>query len=289
MPTITSVIQAKITNFGPLTTTYTAPASCATATNHLYLAGYGDKPEYLWAYPTCTMQLYGKCIPSGDQYDHLITATYAKTFDIGFYHYYSPGLYCPSNWTTAGKYVKGNGGTAQISGDLTKTESGIVPARWEPGRPIPTDPTIVWKQVLEPSETLAVCCPSDYTVDFNGNCYSLLGPMSSYGYTEICGYQKPTSVIPMTSMRGDSPVQIYTQPIPLATFTRDLQTGELQGANMVVTRVPAVALIHQESDFTKASEEDSTKENSANRMNERSHAMALLTMAIITTLVIYGL
>ncbi|KAH7483860.1 hypothetical protein FOMA001_g7421 [Fusarium oxysporum f. sp. matthiolae] len=289
MPTITSVVQAKITNFGPLTTTYTAPASCATATNHLYLADYSEKPEYLWAYPTCTMQLYGKCIPSGDQYDHLITATYAKTFDTGFYHYYSPGLYCPSNWTTAGQYVKGNGGTAQISGDLTKTESGIVPARWEPGRPFPTDPTIVWKQVLEPSETLAVCCPSDYTVDFNGNCYSVLGPMSSYGYTEICGYLKPTSVIPITSMRGDFPVQIYTQPIPLATFTRDLQTGELQGANMVVTRVPAVALIHQESDFTKASEEDSTKENSANRMSERSHAMVLLTMAIITTLVIYGM
>ncbi|TXC10945.1 hypothetical protein FocTR4_00007778, partial [Fusarium oxysporum f. sp. cubense] len=263
MPTVTSVTQAKITNFGPLTTTYTAPASCATATNHLYLADYSDKPEYLWAYPTCTMQLYGKCIPSGDQYDHLITATYAKTLDIGFYHYYSPGLYCPSNWTTAGKYVKGNGGTAQISGDLTKTESGIVPARWEPGRPFPTDPTSVWKQVLEPSETLAVCCPSDYTLDFNGNCYSVLGPMSSYGYTEICGFLKPTSVVPMTSMRGDFPVEIYTQPIPLATFTRDLQTGELKGDDIVVTRVPAVALIHQESDFTKASKEDGTKENSA--------------------------
>ncbi|KAH7207318.1 hypothetical protein DER44DRAFT_779082 [Fusarium oxysporum] len=288
MPTVTSVTQAKITNFGPLTTTYTAPASCATATNHLYLADYSDKPEYLWAYPTCTMQLYGKCIPSGDQYDHLITATYAKTLDIGFYHYYSPGLYCPSNWTTAGKYVKGNGGTAQISGDLTKTESGIVPARWEPGRPFPTDPTSVWKQVLEPSETLAVCCPSDYTLDFNGNCYSVLGPMSSYGYTEICGFLKPTSVVPMTSMRGDFPVEIYTQPIPLATFTRDLQTGELKGDDIVVTRVPAVALIHQESDFTKASKEDGTKENSAQSMSESSCAMLLFVMAMIITLVISG-
>ncbi|KAH7166678.1 hypothetical protein DER46DRAFT_624796 [Fusarium sp. MPI-SDFR-AT-0072] len=288
MPTVTSVTQAKITNFGPLTT-YTAPASCATATNHLYLADQSDKPEYLWAYPTCTMQLYGKCIPSGDQYDHLITATYAKTFDVGFYHYYSPGLYCPSNWTTAGKYVKGNGGAAQISGDLTKTESGIILARWEPGRPFPTDPTSIWKAVLGPSETLAVCCPSDYKFDFNGNCYSVLGPMSSYGYTEICGFLAPTSVVPITSMRGDFPVPIYTQPIPLATFTRDLQTVELKGDKIVVTRVPAVALIHQESDFIKAGKEDSNKENSASRMNERSYAMLLLIMEIITTLIASGL
>ncbi|KAF4946134.1 hypothetical protein FGADI_11412 [Fusarium gaditjirri] len=266
MPTVTSVTLAKITNFGPLTTTYTAPASCATATNHLYLADDSDKPEYLWAYPTCTMQLYGSCIPSGDQYDHLITATYAKTLDIGFYHYYSPGLYCPANWTTAGKYLKGAGSTAAISGDLTKTKSGFDPPGWEPGRPFPTDPTSVWKLVLEPSETLAVCCPSEYQIDLNGNCYSVLGLASSYGYTEICGFLAPTSVVPVTSMRDGYAVKIYTQPIPLATFTRDMQTGEVMGDSIVVTRVPAVALIHQESDFTKSGKEDGTKENSANRI-----------------------
>ncbi|CVL12426.1 uncharacterized protein FPRN_03632 [Fusarium proliferatum] len=288
MPTATYISQARITNFGPLTTTYTAPASCATETNHLYFAYHGDdsnKPEYLWGYPTCTMQLYGECIPSGDRYDHLITATYAKTFDLGFYHYYSPGLYCPTNWTTAGKYIKGTGGTAQVSGALTKTESEHAPQRWEPGRPFPTDPASVWNQVLEPLETLAVCCPSEYTIDFNGNCYSVLGPLSSYGYTEICGFLRPTTVVPLTSTRSGFPVEIFTEPIPLATFTRDLETAEWLGDQLVVERIPAVALIHQEADFSKASGDNSTKENSANRIHERSYAMLLLTMVIVGTLI----
>ncbi|KAF5585846.1 uncharacterized protein FSUBG_12305 [Fusarium subglutinans] len=155
MPTVTRISTARITNFGPLTTTYTAPASCATETDRIYFAYDSDHPEYLWANPTCKMQLIGKCIPSGDQYDHLITATYAKTFDLGFYHYYSPGLYCPSDWTTAGKYVRGTGSIGQMSGQLTRTESTMVPERWEPGRPFRQDPASVWVQVLEPSETLA--------------------------------------------------------------------------------------------------------------------------------------
>ncbi|CVK94564.1 uncharacterized protein FMAN_03613 [Fusarium mangiferae] len=289
MPTVTYISQATITNFGPLTTTHTAPASCATEPNHLYFAAETDKPEYLWAYPTCTMQLYGKCIPSGDQYDHLITATYAKTFDIGFYHYYSPGLYCPSNWTTVGKYVKGTGSAAQISGALTKTESEPVPQRWELGRPFHADPSSVWNEALDPSETLAVCCPSEYTLDFNGNCYSVLGDASSYGYSEICGFVIPTTAVPLTSTISGRTVHKFTGPVPVATFTRDMQTGELKGGSLVVSRVPAVALIHQEADFTKASGDDDTKENSGNRMGERSCAMLLLTMAVMTTLAISGL
>ncbi|KAI1057500.1 hypothetical protein LB505_010447 [Fusarium chuoi] len=204
------------------------------------------------------MQLYGKCIPSGDQYDHLITATYAKTFDIGFYHYYSPGLYCPSNWTTVGKYVKGTGSAAQISGALTKTESEPVPH-------------------------------SEYTLDFNGNCYSVLGDASAYGYSEICGFVIPTTAVPLTSTISGYPVIKYTGPVPVATFTRDMQTGELKGGSLVVSRVPAVALVHHEADFTKASGDDVTKENSGNMMNERSCAMLLLTMVVMATLAISGL
>lgn len=90
-------------------------------------------------------------------------------------------------------------------------------------------------------------------------------------------------------MISGRPVQIYTGPIPLATFTRDMQTGELKGGNLVVSRVPAVALIHQEADFTKASGDDGTKENSGNMMNERSCAMLLLTMVVMATLAISGL
>lgn len=75
----------------------------------------------------------------------------------------------------------------------------------------------------------------------------------------------------------------------MATFTRDMQTGELKGGSLVVSRVPAVALVHHEADFTKASGDDVTKENSGNMMNERSCAMLLLTMVVMATLAISGL
>lgn len=88
-------------------------------------------------------------------------------------------------------------------------------------------------------------------------------------------------------MRSGRPFYIYTQPIPVATFTRDLQTGELKGDNLVVSRVPAVALVHQESDYIKPGKEDSTEENSANRMNKRSYTILLFMMVIIITLELY--
>ncbi|KAI8663177.1 hypothetical protein NCS57_00917800 [Fusarium keratoplasticum] len=190
MPTATVVTghRATITNFGPLTTVYSAPTSCATETDHLYL-GITEEPGILWAYPTCTgVQTFGDCIPSGDAFDKLMTDEYAKILHPGFYHYYSPGLYCPQGWTTAATLVNEGGSFTGISGYLTQSYSRWL-GHWEPGRAQPSDPEEVWKQVLLPSETLTICCPSGFQGDNNGDCYSVLGPISSYGFTELYNSQ----------------------------------------------------------------------------------------------------
>jgi hypothetical protein len=67
-----------------------------------------------------------------------------------------------------------------------------------------------------------------------------------------------------------------------------MPTRELSADRQVVERIPAVALIHQEADFTKTSGGDDTKENAANRTSQRSYVMLLLGMAIMTTVVICG-
>ncbi|KAM5344434.1 hypothetical protein ACJ41O_012970 [Fusarium nematophilum] len=280
MPTVTLITghSATITNFGPLTTTYTAPTSCATATDHLYFAGKDD-PGGIWAYPMCTIQTFGDCIPSGDAFDELMTS-YDGFLEFGFYHYYSPGLYCPSGWTTAATLVNPGGNTAaEVSGYLTQDYS-LRLGEWEPGRAQPTDPTAVWEQILEPSETLAICCPSGYKGDNNGDCYSVLGPITSYGYTEICGYiiaeGQPDAATPRIRDESET-VPVWTGEVRLEPTTIELQTAARNGG-VVATRVPAVALIYQESDLPEPTgesgdegsrdgdseeEEDGGEENSA--------------------------
>ncbi|KAJ4189578.1 hypothetical protein NW759_016761 [Fusarium solani] len=87
-----------------------------------------------------------------------MTDVYAKIFDHGFYHYYSPGLHCPQGWTTAAALVNEGGSFTEISGYLTQSYSRWL-GHWEPGRAQPSDPDEIWKQVLLPSETLKICCP----------------------------------------------------------------------------------------------------------------------------------
>ncbi|RSL69598.1 hypothetical protein CEP51_012320 [Fusarium floridanum] len=249
MPTATALTghTATITNFGPLTTTYSAPTSCSTATDHLYI-GLTKEPGILWGYPTCHgVQTFGDCIPSGDAFDKLMTDVYAKIIDHGFYHYYSPGLYCPSGWTTAAALVNEGGSFTEISGYLTRSYTNWL-GRWEPGRAQPSDPGEVWKQALLPSETLKICCPSGFEGDNNGDCYSVLGPLSSYGVTEICGYYAEKEPTPIGTQTVHNSTITQWETVALTTVTRVLETGAYKD-DFVVTRVPAVALIHKEPDL----------------------------------------
>lgn len=298
MPTATAVTghEATITNFGPLTTIYSAPTSCATETDHLYL-GVTQEPGILWAYPTCTgVQTFGGCIPFGDAFDKLMTDVYAKIFDHGFYHYYSPGLHCPQGWTTAAALVNEGGSFTGISGYLTQSYSRWL-GHWEPGRAQPSDPDEVWKQVLLPSETLKICCPrylsnssacvphtdavcSGFEGDNNGDCYSVLGPISSYDFTELCGYYGHSEPTPIGTQTINNSTITLWETISLETLTRVLETGEAEGG-VVATRVPAVALIHKESDLELAGGRKNQEESSASEMLQQTTLLCLVVFVTI--------
>jgi hypothetical protein len=90
--------------------------------------------------PTCGDTSFGECLPSGNEYDNLFTR-----FE-GYFPYHSPGLACPSGWTTA-LTVKGTdiiAALAQDRGFYDESEDA---------------PLLMHLNGLKADETLAWCCP----------------------------------------------------------------------------------------------------------------------------------
>ncbi|KAJ4187501.1 hypothetical protein NW755_006993 [Fusarium falciforme] len=260
MPTTTEYLGYTITNLGPLTTTYTAPTECATATDNIQFV-QADLPWIpgAWGYPSCIPGDYGKCIPSGDAYDKL-AKEHAYTWQQGFFPYYSPGLVCPKGWTTAGEYAKSKG--TPTEGMLTvQPENSIT-------EPQMLALTSIWTSVLEDSETLVYCCPSGYTGDNFLNCHSVMGPITELGYTEGCIHTwsgKYYTDVTATFDSAESPylskIKITAQP-GTAYWTKTALTVEEENI-AVATKVPAVALVYQSSDLEKAKATGESEKNAA--------------------------
>lgn len=114
MPSISITEGYTFTNWGPLTTTFTAPTSCATATGN-YMIGLNTTAP-VWEYAIqCSTSGYGDCIPSGTL--SYLTSSNDNPKTIDNQAYLSPGLYCPSGWG-----YKGNCST-QCRQHLTITEA----------------------------------------------------------------------------------------------------------------------------------------------------------------------
>jgi hypothetical protein len=133
-------------NYGPMTTTFT-PASSCTATDRLSLAWVNDDRtlvQFQVGCPTSTSDW--DCMPPG-------TTTSATWYDekkwVASVGYYSPGLYCPSGWETIGMAAR-DGKSLSTSGFLTTSVKKI---------PSYEEPVTLLASLLEPSQTLALCCP----------------------------------------------------------------------------------------------------------------------------------
>lgn len=133
-------------NYGPITTTFTPAPSC-TATDRLTLAViYGDETRGQLQVGCPTPTSDWDCLPPG-------TTTSAAWYDekkwIGAAGYYSPGLYCPSGWETIGMAARGDK-SLSTSGFLSTLVDKI---------PYFEEPATLLASVLQPSQTMALCCP----------------------------------------------------------------------------------------------------------------------------------
>ncbi|KAF4434712.1 hypothetical protein FACUT_7771 [Fusarium acutatum] len=253
MPTSTEFFGVTAHNLGPLTTTFSAPSACATGTDHHVIVN-GSAPYEVWGQPTCGLQDRGSCFPSGKSYDSLRSVT--TPLNRVWYHYYSPGIACPSGWTIAGNIVKDGESSLSVSGVFSR------PVRTATFEAQPLEPSDFWGQIMNVSETIALCCPSDYVANPEGHCFSTVGPMSEFNDSSMCHSPAPVEVITVTSVEGAS----LTKPLisfdvlstPASTYEDDrLITHSRYSTEFVVaTWVPAVPLVHQQSDVDEAEEEE---------------------------------
>ncbi|CAG1998620.1 unnamed protein product [Fusarium graminearum] len=258
MPTATEFFGIAITNFGPLTTTYTPPPSCTTATtDHLIYAIENVTGPYHGA-PSCEHNLVQDCIPDGSSYDTLADKI-VNPWAYGFFNYHSPGIYCPKGWTTAA--VLGHGdktGSELRSGAFTNTQA---PSSTFTGPSI-IQPDKVWLSVLEPSETLAFCCPSGWDGIEWGICATYIEHFSSSNHTGICvrDYYPPQyPVVTVHTVEGEpvsgsagvlSAVSASgTWSDQVEKLTGILLSPDLTSSLIVVRTLPAVPLIYKSSDI----------------------------------------
>ncbi|KAI1637436.1 hypothetical protein F4809DRAFT_661118 [Biscogniauxia mediterranea] len=255
MPSATEYMGYAVTNLGPLTTTFTAAPSCATADNALYYAN-ASAPAQNLGRPTCAWGPWGDaCYPSGARLDSLLAAS---TLPGGFAHYYSPGVACPAGWTTAGAAASAGAGASSgalnASGVFTQDpwgefrEYGVVDAQLPLGE--------VYLGALDAAETLVFCCPSGYAGDIHGGCSSSLAPLTSYSFSDYCVVYYPdddyvtVSTVTEASLTVNL-ISITATSDAVSTFTEGLTAwySSARADIAIATMVPAVALVYQESDL----------------------------------------
>jgi|SRR5688572_17703804 hypothetical protein len=149
-----------ITNVGPLTTTFTAPSSCSTATDFYVIAPKDDWSTAIYGRPDCERPTLGKCFASGEAGDEIAKSAY-ESLGQGFIPYFSPGLHCPAGWTTVGTVAhagKADSTSLDSEGFFTNDLNPFDDSTDPRAAFLPVATLLV--DALAPSETLVWCCPT---------------------------------------------------------------------------------------------------------------------------------
>ncbi|KAF5584087.1 hypothetical protein FPCIR_8778 [Fusarium pseudocircinatum] len=254
MPTLTEYFGTGLTNNGPLTTTYTPHASCATVTTDHIVFAHPDYITVSYGAPTCETTSMGNCLPSGSNHDK-VASYYNEYGGQGTIDYYSPGIACPKGWTTAGTFAHGNEtGSVKKSGVFTQTTSTLSGVSViDPNMPLEQ----VWLNALGPSETLAYCCPSGWVAAKTGRCFSSIKPLTSATYTEVClTYRPPSAMRSVYTVEGTKVSQFVYSAVtakPASTIwpmsVLQTQPNFKYDELAVARRFPAVKLVYKQSDL----------------------------------------
>ncbi|KAJ5281928.1 hypothetical protein N7478_007300 [Penicillium angulare] len=274
MPSASVTNGWTFTNVGPLTTTFTPAPTC---TNNIYI-GTTSPEARLGARVECSTYDASGCTPSG-----IITATGATTtFDVNWPwqgYYYSPGIYCPSGWNTVGVAARGANKTMSSSGIMSMSMGG---EDYEIG-------AFMLADILDPSETLALCCPSGMKGDWGmGACWSA---MPNYTPTSACEvYEAADNFKTITKTFTDATTTVTdefgveTALVPTSTRIITL-AGDTQFSSFVAMSAEAmVTLVYQKSDIEAATstgaEAAATSSNAAGRLNVAHPAFDGLGMIV---------
>ncbi|KAG8673214.1 hypothetical protein FPOAC2_06650 [Fusarium poae] len=178
--------------FGPLTTTYTPPPFCTTATtDHLIYAIENVTGPYHGSL-RCEQDSLGVCIPDGSSNDILLSKR-VSSWEWSSFNNHSPGIHCVKSWTATAGLAHGNETNSQMrSGTFTNTRASSSTL----SSPQILQPDEIWFSLLESSETLAFCYQSGWDGIESGFCATFNEHFSSSNHTGICvrEYDPPHSV-----------------------------------------------------------------------------------------------
>ncbi|CAG8005330.1 unnamed protein product [Penicillium salamii] len=243
-------------NLGPLTTTFTEPASCSQEPYKVLMAMRSGYP--LIEYESkCNQQFDDSCLPTVAT--TFPFTTYDERYD-GYASYYSPGLHCPSGWATVGAATRDAHSSISLS--------GIAKPSLNTERTDLEFPQTALASVLEPSQTLAMCCPSSMTANYGGGCYSVLSEKPTSGceaWTWIdydVGSVQTThtdATTTETSWVDDSSTSYSS-----STSTRDITDTEILATLTGIAEVPMIFLVHHQSDLASDATGTATSTSTSN-------------------------
>lgn len=264
-------------NLGPLTTTYTAPKACETVDTDrvLFVEKERGRGQLEQGQPKCWDHWpLSSCIPSGTAIDNWVESTI--TADTGYPNhngavfYHSPGIHCPSGWTTVGMIAKGEK-TLSMSGYMTESYEGQ--DGFEKHHALPMPPTKRWDGFLKPYQTVAFCGPIGYAVDPAGWCRSTVGDYTDLSYSTWCKNEAIESIpwtynepVTISTVAGEtfSPgflSWVSNDPIPLTTSHVTMTGSEYRHVMghsspisdlAVITRAEVIPLVFEQSDLDAA-------------------------------------
>jgi hypothetical protein len=157
MPTATSLSGFGLVNVGPLTTTFSAPASCSAAGYRTVIAPATVPGDLLYG-ADCLWNPAPECNPQPDALRSLISSANSGNPTAGqFIAYNSPGLVCPAGFATVGSAERASPTSITFSGGFN---SPVFPNGtsdendrfFEPGLEI-------FLAAMDPGETAVMCCP----------------------------------------------------------------------------------------------------------------------------------
>lgn len=280
MPSASVLSGYTFSNWGPLTTTYTPPASCQTTGPWGVYIAPSSLPSVPVAQATCAPDTdFYSCRPTGT-ITNLPTGNAYYNNPRGVYtqQYYSPGLYCPSGWHEVG--------AASRDGNKPVDSTGF----FSPPTPLPStssvflgmnQPENVLMQLLDPSETAVVCCPASMTADQLVGCYSTL---RDYKISTGCNRFLPNadvSTIPSTeiwlygtTVEGQLETLLSSLPVT-QTQARSFAPSE-SSAYVAATSVYPITLVHQPTDLGKTNAASTTNAASKTSAATTTNAAARL-------------
>ncbi|KAK0741417.1 hypothetical protein B0T18DRAFT_331383 [Schizothecium vesticola] len=278
MPTATVISQYSLTNWGPLTTAFSANAACATPSISYWAprtalgAGLAEK---------CVVPTAGaQCYPSGSQLDAVASSAFSSAgyFVMG---YFSPGLVCPSGWKTVGAAARASDGSISASGIfIAPTPTSGQTAATVAAAAVFNPPVNAFTAAIDAGETAAACCPSSMTALTDGVCVSTL---PNYRPSTICGRIYPSGAITdfvtditLLGSRTTATLLTYVGSGPFTSTDTAVTLPAAQTSDFVgVSLMPMVMLVHRASDASSAGADGSGGEGGSTGNPAKPNAAGL--------------